>query len=179
MQNNFPKIQLLVSTIIFLFAVFLFFFFSNMINDNNIGFQFKEEKWQIETFKRDEIRMLNASMKTIEEEKSQLEKHFAKSSDIVPFLDTIEALALKTGAKAETTSVDIEANNASLLVGMKATGTFNSLYKFLTLLENSPYELKFMGMNLNKENGTDPVGKNTTSREWNVIFKIKLLSFVE
>jgi len=179
MQNNLTKIQLSVSIIFLFFSIFIFSFTYYLINKSDIGFKVKEEKWQIEKFKRDEIKALDHSVKAVEEERAQLESHFAQSSDIVPFLDTIEALAPKTGAKAEVTSVDILADNTGLLVGMKASGTFSSLYRFLTLLENSPYELKFMRMDMNKQIDANGGNKNITSREWEMVFKVKLLSFIK
>ncbi len=129
----------------------------------------REKEWQTEANRRNEIKTLNDSVKMIEEEKIRLETHFAKSSDIVPFLDTIEGLAPKVSVETEVSAVDVAEDHSGLLIGMKASGTFSGLYKFLTLLENSPYELKFIGMDINKE----------TASKWNAVFQIKLLSFIE
>ncbi|MEI8175115.1 MAG: hypothetical protein WCG28_04155, partial [bacterium] len=107
----------------------------------------------------------------------QLGTHFAQSSNIVPFLDIIEGLATKVGTKAEVTSVDPLGDNAGLSVGMKASGSFSSVYKFITLLENSPYELEFVSMNIQK--GIEADAKGNVSEVWNAIFRLKLLSFME
>lgn len=179
MQNNFPKISLLLSTTFFCISLFAFFFFYKMLNNNNQELQLKEEKWLSETLRRDEIRALDHSIKTIEEEKAQLETHFVKSSNIVPFLDTIEGFAPKVNIKAEVTSVDISKDKTELLVGMKASGTFNGLYKFLTLLENSPYELEFFEVNMHQGMELGAGSKNIKIPQWNATFKIKLLSFGE
>lgn len=179
MKNNFHKIPLFLSVIFFIFSSFAFLYFYREINNNSEKSQLAEIKWQIEMDRRDEIKTLERSVKTIEEERTQLETHFAQSSDIVPFLDTIEGLASKVGAKAEIISVDILEDHTGLMVGMKATGTFSGLYKFLTLLENSPYELEFMRMDMHKGVGLDVGNKNVPVPKWDVTFKIKLLSFVE
>lgn len=180
MKSNFPKISLFLSTIFFIFSCLIFLFFYGAINNSDKKMQLKEGEWQSEAVRRDDIKSLDRSVKTIEGERTQLETHFAKSSDVVPFLDTIEGLAIKAGTKAEVTSVDILTDHTGLLVGMKAAGTFNGLYQFLTLLENSPYELGFVSMDLLKETGLANVGsKNVSVSKWDVIFKIKLLSFVE
>lgn len=178
MQSNFPKIPLLLSAIFFILSCLIFVFLYKAINNNNRESQLREGEWQIEAQRRDEIKALDHSIKIIEEERTQLETHFAKSSDIVPFLDTIERLASKAGARAEVTSVDIPKDSIGLLVGMKASGTFNGLYKFLTLLENSPYELEFLGVDMRQEAGTDAGGKGAAVYRWSATFKIKLLSFV-
>ena len=38
-------------------------------------------------------------------------------------------------------------------MAIKASGSFEALYKFLTLLENSPYELDFISMDIQKLGG--------------------------
>src|SRR3989338_9872107 len=179
MQNNFPKVPLLLSIIFFMFSCFAFFFLYREINNNNKKLQLAENEWQVEAFRQDEIKMLENSIKIVEGEKAQLETHFAQSSDIVPFLDTIEELAGVAGTKAEVVSVDILEDYAGLSVGMKASGAFNGLYKFFTLLENSPYELEFISIDMHRETGPDASGKNVTVPKWNCFLKIKLLSFIQ
>ena len=180
MQNNFPKIPLLLSVIFFICSSLVFLFFYKATNDNNQKSQSKEGEWQSEKLKHDEMKTVDHSLKIIEKERAQLETHFAQSSDIVPFLDTIEKLAPKAGVKAEVASVDILTDRTGLMVGMKASGTFGGLYKFLALLENSPYEIEFISMDMQKETELGGVeSKNVSFLKWDVIFKIKLLSFVE
>ncbi|MFA6077084.1 MAG: hypothetical protein WC735_03350 [Candidatus Paceibacterota bacterium] len=179
MQSNFPKTPLLFFTAFFCISLLAFFFLYWTVNTNNRELQTKEEKWQNETLRRDGIRALDRSIEMIEGERAQLETHFAKSSDVVPFLDTIEGLAKKVNAKAEVTSVSILADDVGLMVGMKASGTFYSLYKFLMLLENSPYELEFIGMDIDRKTIPDTKSKNIQVSEWEAIFKIRLLSFIK
>ena len=180
MKNNFPKTSFLISLLSFCVFLFIFVSFYRAINNNNKESELKELKWQKEALKRDEIRSLDNSIEIIKDERAQLETYFAKSSDIVPFLDTIERLATKVSAKAEVTSVDILKDHTGLMVGMKASGTFSGLYRFLTLLENSPYELEFASVEMHKESGASgATGKGVATLKWNAVLKIKLLSFVE
>jgi len=174
------KIPLIITIVFFCVSIFLFLFFFKLTNDNYEESLLKESEWQRESSRRDELRTLDSSIKIIEAERAQLETHFAQSSDIVPFLNTMEDLASKVGAKAEIRSVDILKDHTGLLLGLNASGPFASLYKFLTLLENSPYQLEFISMNMQKgasSNGAD--GKSATASQWDVSFKIKLLSFIE
>lgn len=188
MKNNFPKVQLSISITFFLLSCVVFFFFFRATNNNNKAVQLKEGEWQREATKRDEIKSLDSSIEKIAKEKAELEMHFAKSSDIVPFLDTIEKLAPLSGAKADITSVDILNDHSGLMVHVRASGTFESLYKFLTLLENAPYELEFVGVDLRREVGGEVsletpegvvVNKKVIKPRWGATFEIKLLSFVE
>jgi len=179
MQSNFPKISLFLSTIFFILSCLVFSFFYRAINNNNRESQLREGEWQSEEQRRNDVKMLDHSVQTIEGDKTQLDTHFAPSSDIVPFLDAVEGLASKVGAKTEIDSVNISVDHTGLLVSMKASGNFDNLYKFLTLLENSPYEIEFISMDLNKEAVIDTGDKNVKISKWDATLTLKLLSFVE
>ena len=178
MKNNFQKIPLFLSIIFFVFFCFAFVFLYQKINDNNQKAEEGMITWQTETFRREETRTLDRSLKQMVDDKTQLETHFAKSSDVVPFLDTIEKLASKAGTVAEINSVDTGINSVGLLVGLKTSGSFEAIYKFLTLLENSPYELEFLSMDVHKLAPEIASDKKIKNFKWEAIFKIQLLSFI-
>src|SRR3990167_11269991 len=100
MQNNSKKIQLPFSIIFFIFFVLAFLFLYKEINTNNQKAEQSMVELESETKKRDEIKFLNRSIGIIQENKTLLETHFAQSSDIVPFLDTIEAFFGQSGGKS-------------------------------------------------------------------------------
>ena len=177
MQKNFPIIAISTSFVFLMVSSFLFFHFHRQIDTNKNEFQTRCEEWKNEAIRRDEIRKLDNSVKVIEPERAKLDTHFANGSDIVPFLNTVEGLATKANVKAEVTSVDISGNGSGLLVGASAKGTFAGLYKFVTLLENSAYEIEFVGVQMNREAGVSVSSKSPSSTQWNAVLKIKLLSF--
>lgn len=180
MQNSFrkfKKIPLAISTVLLLLSVFLFFFIYKNIQDSNKIFTEAQTKWQQEESKRSEIKSLERFLSITAEDRVSLDSHFIRSSDVVPFLDSIEKLAPQVKATTEVTSVDISPGNTSLAVGIKASGTFEGLYKFLTLLENSPYQIEFVSMNMRKIE--DETLSKGVAPQWSAIFKIKLLSFME
>ena len=144
----------------------------------------REAELQTETSKKNEAKSFERLLQIVEKESTMLDTHFIKSSDVVVFLDRVENMASIVKAKAEVTLVDVAPDNTSLSVGMTATGTFESLYKFLTLLENSPYQLELTSVNLQRVGGegasTVATGEKAPSGvQWSAIFKIKLLSFVQ
>lgn len=181
MQNNFPKKSFLISIIVFCVSLFLLIFLYHVIVKNNKEIQSKEQQWKNEGLRREEVRTLDSSIKAIANERIQLETHFAQSSDVVPFLNTLEGLALRVNSKANVSAVSITDDRTALSVGLNATGTFSNLYRFLTLLENSPYELDFISMDIKKGAVADSAttGKSTSTSQWTAIFKIKLLSFIQ
>ena len=136
-------------------------------------------EWQNETNRRNEIKSLERSIKAIDQEKILLESHFAQSSNIVPFLDTIEQLASRVKAKSEVVSVDILKDVNQFLVVIKTSGSFESIYKFVKLLENSPYELEIASLDIQKSSAQTVSDKKVAIPQWEAVFKIKLLSFIQ
>ena len=179
MKITFKKVYLFLSLVFLTFSCFVFWLLYKQINKNSNQADQTLLKWQTEATRRDEIKSLNHSVDKIQDEKTQLETHFAKSSDAVPFLDTLEKIAGDAGVKSEIISVDISPNKNSLLVVMNVAGSFESVYKFLMLLENSPYELEFTSVDLQRSGQDLLVGKNVKVKtaQWNATFKITLLSF--
>lgn len=177
MKNNFQKIMLFVSFILLLFFSFAFVFLYQKINDNNKEIQQDAVNLQTEARRRDNLASLNRSLQKNAPNRALLENHFVKSSDIVPFLNMIEKLASEAGVSSQIDSIDTKADNSELTIGLKASGSFEVIYKFLTLLENSPYELYFISMDMHKSlsNVSD---KNIKDLNWEAIFKMQLLSFI-
>jgi len=176
MKNNFPKAPLILSLTFFMFLSGAAIFSYQTINGNNQKAEQELATWTAEAHRRDNIISLNHSLQQNAPEEALLQAHFARSSDIVPFLDTIEKLAGAAGVVAEMNSVDTGADNSKLVIGLKASGSFGAIYKFLTLLENSPYELDFLSMDLHKMS-SDTAGKTAISK-WEAVFLIQLLSFI-
>src|SRR3989338_5903326 len=130
MKNIFQKIPLFLSIVFFILSLMVFFFLYQKINDDNKNAEQTEITLQTRMAHDQEVKLLDNSIKMIEKERAELETHFAQSSDVVPFLDTIENLALQVSATPEVTSVNILPENSGLMVGIKVSGTFTSIYKF-------------------------------------------------
>jgi hypothetical protein len=178
MKINFPKISLAISVIICSLLIFGFLSFYGKINDFNTKSEQDLATWQIEATRREDIRLLNRSIQQNVSDRELLETHFAKSSNIVPFLDSIETLALKAEADARVDSVNVGGDGSTLVVGLQALGNFTAIYKFLTLLENSPYEISFLSVDMHKAVPLSNPDKKGPDLRWEAVFKIQLLSFI-
>ena len=152
-------------------------FLYRQTQDNNQKTALGQVSWQAGMDRLDKITALNHELLQVADSRSLIETHFSKSSDIVPFLDSIEGLAplAGKGTKVEISAVALNANKTGLVVDLKVSGSFTSIYKFLTLLENSPYELDFPSVSMQKSSAVDPSSKNTI---WEAMLKVQLLSFV-
>ena len=158
-----------------LFSSFVFYFILKQINDSKKSTSLIHEEWRQEEDRREVIKSLDRSIKEIDLEKKSIESHFVSSKDVVPFLDFFEQSALKVNAETEVSSVSVPIENDSILVDLKTKGSFESLYKYITLLENAPYELEISSFVLSKENSNVLTGNIA----WSLSLKIKLLSFVQ
>lgn len=185
MKNYFKYIPFFIVSIIFIVLSVVFYFIYAQININNEKASQSLADIKNESTRREEIRLINQSIDRIKQDRDLIGTHFAQASDIVPFLNTIEALAPSVGAKAETSSVDLLKDDSGLVVKINVVGNFDSIYKFLMLLENSPYELDFISVIIQKDAAGVPsstdVAPITPSKDvkWQAVFTIKLLSFIK
>ena len=175
MKSIIQKASPIFPIITFTVCCIVFYFLLKEIDKNQTVYQEKETQWQTEVDRRASIRLLNNSISKIQKEKDLLESHFAESTNAVPFLDTLESIGEKARVKAQVVSVDISKDGKSLTVELKAVGSFESIYKYILLLENSPYELDFVSTSIQKENSSDALSKKSS---WSADIKVKLLSFV-
>lgn len=177
MENNFKRILLFILATLLLFFGAAFVFLYQKINNNNQKIQQDTINLRTEANRRESLASLDRTLQKIAPERALLENYFIKSSDIIPFLNMIEKLATEAGVSAQIDSIDTKADNSELTVRLKVSGGFEVIYKFLTLLENSPYELDFLSMDMRKSlsNVSD---QNVKNSNWEVVFKIQLLSFI-
>ena len=183
MQGNFKKFQktpLLLSILFLGFSCLIFFFLNRAIKNNIADSEQIQIVWQNEANKIEELKSLDSLLEKTKEKRILLESYFIHGSDdAVSFLDIVEKLAEDAGGKAEVVLVDIPKDNSGLVVEMKATGRFEALYKFLTLLENSPYEIELISMDIKKLGGETLFNETGASSLWSATFRIKLLSFIQ
>jgi hypothetical protein len=177
MDNKFKKNSLALSIIVFLIFCGLFSFLYQGIENNLKISKETQVSLQQEAEKRQQVKDFNDSFKLIEKDKTLFETHFAQSSDIVPFLNTIEKMASSVGTKSEVSAIKVAEDGTGLILEMKDTGRFSQVYKFIMLLENSPYELEFTSVLMHT--GTDDTDKNNTKGSgWEATLKMKLVSFI-
>ena len=174
MKNKLEKIYLATAVIILVISGMAFFFVNKETKSNIESAKQSELNLVQETTKRNEIKNLNNYFNSIEKEKTQFETHFVQRSDVVSYLNSLEALAKDIGTKGEVLSINLSDDKSNLLVEMSDEGTFPNVYKFITLLENAPFEMEITYIDLNRSNSEE---KKTTVL-WQALIKFKLVSFI-
>ncbi len=177
MKNIFKKLPLIIAAIFFIVSCLVFMFLYREISTHNQNTKSETLEWQTEMERRDSVKLLDSSLAQNSSKRDLLESHFMQSSDVVPFLDMIEHSAKSVGASAAVDAVDTGTGNTVFSVSIKAEGSFQAVYKFITLLENSPYELKILSMNLSQVSSGDATQKGVKNSTWQAILKVQLLSF--
>lgn len=178
MQSNprsfkkFKKAPFFLSVLLLALSSAGFFFLFQEVNENKKLTEEARAKWQMEEARRQEIRSLEIFLEDVIVKREEFDSHFARSSNIVPFLDSIEELARRVSAEPEVVSVDSTQDGQGLTVVVRASGSFGALYKFLELLENSPYELEFTTVDISKTSGAQ------AGKDWEAFFRLNLLSFL-
>ncbi|KKU75706.1 MAG: hypothetical protein UY01_C0006G0035 [Candidatus Nomurabacteria bacterium GW2011_GWB1_47_6] len=173
-EKNFRKFRkgpILLAVGFLAASCFGFFYVFKAINENKAVASEALLAWKAEETKRDEVRSLDKFLESVRDDRASLDGHFAQSSNAVPFLDSLEELGGLASAKSEVLSVEMPVGGSDLLVTLKAEGSFKSVYKFLELLENSPYALEFVSLDIGR------VSKTDAAAGWEGFFKIKLLTF--
>ena len=173
MKKKSLKIYLFLSVIFFATSITIFFFLYQTVKEKNAEAETSEIVWQEEEYQRENIESMENFLEEEATKIALLEKHFIYGSDIVPFLDLLERLAPQVGADAEVLLVDKAKDGSLLSVDVRVIGNFEAIYKFLTLIENSPYELEIISVDIQKKGG-----EGVESSKWEGVFKVKLLSFI-
>ncbi|MEK7569466.1 MAG: hypothetical protein AAB500_01060 [Patescibacteria group bacterium] len=168
--KKFKKGPLALSLALLGFSAALSLFLYGKIQANKQVQDEAQGSWQRAVELRREINFAEDRVKKTAEDRVKLSSHFAESLDAVPFLDSLEELAGKVSAKSEISLVDIAKDKSGIFVNLRVAGSFESVYKYLLLLENSSYVLEFRAVNLHKA--------SSESTEWQGDFALKLLTFI-
>lgn len=179
MQTYFQKKLMFISGVFLILSLAGFFVLYSKIKSNTEVSEKALRDLQIEAYRREKMDSLAGLVKKISKERGEIDSHFVRSSDVVPFLDKVESLAKQSFVdRAVVSTIDVSPDKSSLVMGVQASGSFESLYKFLSLLENSPYELSFSSVNFRTESSPETDSQGVLP-SWSATFKIKLLSFIQ
>lgn len=165
-MKNYPTTYLILTTIFFALSLTAFIFLYKEITHNKVETLEKNNAWQAEEARRAEIRSLESTVKNIEKEKIALESHFVTTVRPVEFLNTLQSRATSVGAKADFSTIDTIKDEGGITVFLRVEGSFDSIYKYIKLLENAPYELEIQSVDI-----------SAFDKNWQAGVKLKLISF--
>lgn len=174
-EKNFRKFKkgpIVAAAVFLVLACFALWYVLQEIQENKIAADEVLEVWRAEEIRRNELKSLQIFMKNTEAQRLSLDSHFALPSNVVPFLDTLESLGRQAGADAKVQNVETPGDGRTLVVTLRAEGSFEAVYKLLELFENSPYPLEFLALDLGS------ISEDNGGAGWEGLFKIRLLTFL-
>jgi len=162
-------------------AVAIWFFVYIQITENSTAIVINKKNL---TFIEQEL-INNIALKSIilddktKEDREKINSFFVKSDEeTVDFLENVEALANSLNLEINIVSVnvlDIDENNQILDLNLKITGSFNSVYDFISLIDSLPYELSLDKFNMNSSVNVNEAG--VENFEWSGNLSLALLSY--
>lgn len=106
-------------------------------------------------------------------QREEISGGFVSENELIDFIEDLEGAGGNVGTEVKvesaTFSGDKEASVPSFR--LQASGSFDSLFKLMLVLENLPYEIDFEDLSFTKSSAD---GKTSS---WNGVFIIKLLSY--
>ncbi len=172
-------VYLIVSTIFLLgaFSLFGYLFYNVRAESQSVS----ELSAQIEQLSNEESTSstLKHSVAVTEGDSSKLNSYFVSSDNVVSFINSMEALGVNVGSDVSTTSIDPGKDSSTLTFNIVAKGSFSSVSRFVTLLENVPYQVRIQKLDLEK-NMADikTLQKGDKWYDWDATITLVLKSYI-
>lgn len=151
MNYRLKTLQFIVfSAIIALAALAVYMFILLDIRDKNRSVSLILNEADIEALQDLRLRSIQKIVKDTEEQRGQINIYFVGDDEIVKFIETVELLGVLADADVEINSVNIEErrreegeeNDEFLQLTFSATGEWNEVFYFFSLVELLPYNIE-------------------------------------
>ena len=86
-------------------------------------------------------------------DESAVQSYFVPETEVVPFIDDLEARARAQTAEMKVLSVSVgnDAKQSTLILSVRIRGTFDSIMRTVGAIEYSPYDLSLSKLSIGKE----------------------------
>ncbi|MES3004968.1 MAG: hypothetical protein V4690_02550 [Patescibacteria group bacterium] len=186
MKNN----KILKTSIIFLFlgvsslCLLQYFLFNDIKNKT-------KETSSLENvlFEHDDLRSYAIStqknLDSIKDDQKKVNDFFVIKDGDVAFLEDLESLARNKGLSVEVQSLAIEEVEGlkpngltSLRIRVKVIGRWNSLYTFISQIENMPFKVTIERVNLIRGGTPSDSAATPTASTWEGNLEIRVLKYI-
>ena len=119
------------------------------------------------------LKVLENFLAQTDDERRLISGGFVGKDNLLDFIEELEKAGAESGlaVRVESANFDVGQAEGSPSFRLQATGSFQSLFKLMLILENTPYEISFEDVSLSRTH--EEKGKNI----WTGVFVIKLLSY--
>lgn len=116
-----------------------------------------------------------------ENKRLELEKHFVTSDGLVSFIEYVESLDDISGGTLVIDDVGVSDENGKPVLGvsLSMSGTYQEIYKLLSLIETMPYEINVPILDLSVSDIVSGAGVKATNPEWNAEIDFVVVSYLQ
>ena len=129
-----------------------------------------EEESQIDTVRK--------GLEQTDARRATLTSYFVDAGNVVPFLETVEGYGKTVNASTSFTTVQMQKDPTYLKVTVTARGSFQSIYRFIGMLEAAPYETAIQGVDIRQvlPDGLQSEQAATQSTNWDATATVYVYS---
>jgi hypothetical protein len=163
-----------VIAILVLVAVSLFYAYTYAhLRDMNDATVYLESIVAARTHQAEQETELAQAITQLQTTDQDLSSYFVTGDQATAFLQTIAAYGTVSGAAMKFTAVNYDKADSTIAMTLRVSGTFQSVYRSLLLLENAPYQFAWNGVTLSR----DPSSLKSKTVLWDANVQFTLTSF--
>lgn len=141
---------LIITTLLMIFSVGVFIFIFRDIKFTNENTSIMKVRLEKKIIQKNNLSNLEKTIKETKEQREVLQSYVVDENKIDQFIGWLEIKGDPVGAGVLVNSVKRLPEQKTLNVTLTATGSFNSVMNFTSLLENSSYKLNLENLFLSK-----------------------------
>lgn len=152
MSKNRTNLIFFISTIVMVASVATFIFFFKVVENKNKHTSATLVTLANKIVKKENSQMLKDTIDQVYLTKESVGKHFVDSNEIDSFIDYLEGLGKDSGTEVNVQDFKISEENKNILsVRLLSRGSFSNVIRFLTLIENTQYQVSISKTTLEKQ----------------------------
>ncbi|PJE64682.1 MAG: hypothetical protein COU90_01340 [Candidatus Ryanbacteria bacterium CG10_big_fil_rev_8_21_14_0_10_43_42] len=162
----------LILTVIFgilgnaLLVLLAYLFIFQAIQNSYTSLLASHEQFAVLKKKERLLKELEATVISKQSDINRINNAFLRSTDIVTFVETLERIAVISGAdltiNSASTSLNDEEKIQHSVFDLFLDGTFPEIYQYITLLENIPFHARILTATINQNGHTGPIRSTVT-----------------
>lgn len=171
------RISFWVFLLVALGAVAGYFYLLNQLRDINTANVAILKESNAIIAEESQLGEVRKNLAQLDARRAKIASFFIDSKNIVPFLETIEGYGKSVSVTTKFSSVQMEKNPNVLHVTVFAQGSFTNVYRFISMLEAAPYELRVRQAEVKQDlpDSLQPVGQ-PRGTDWNATIDLTVSS---
>ncbi len=169
MKKNITNIKLIISFLLLVTLLGLFFYFFNFLKIKNNQISTIIATLRAKETEKENIDVLKKKMAELGDVEKKIGDHIVDTASIDLFVEYLENIGINNNVNLIVKSVEVpKTEKNKILLNLEMNGSFSNITKTIALLENSPYNMMINSTYLNKDS-TQFSQLNNTSNDTKII----------